>query len=231
LAGGWIDGLAFRTLKSAVPNPAATPEEDLNQLERDVHQIKIEYEVYLGGGRRRPPSDLEWRIEQTIKHYSERGSRLKAGQSFRFNGLVQTYVKFREIYRKRIQHREEGSVPRHFGAAARQVEELRKQREKSAQLTPVVSARIALGASTDSARESMKTRKLYEEFRGAKQRAGESTRDLTLERFRDFVSRKAKELRDAAGDSTVEFVVANEGGRVRLKARVRQAEDKSGDSQ
>lgn len=200
----------------------ATTEEDLVQLEKDVRQIKIEYEVYFGGGRKRPPTDLEWRIDQTIKRYSERGPRLTATQMFRLNGMIQKYVKFREVFRKRSKQREEGTVPRHYGAAAREVEMIRRQRAEQTKKTEGIVARVAIGAHTDPARESMKTRKLYEAFRETKEKAGESTSKLSLEDFREFVARKSKELRGADGESSVEFVIATEEGRVKLKARVRQ---------
>ena len=38
-------------------------DEDLSRLERDIRQLKIEYEQYFGGGKKRPPADIEWRIE------------------------------------------------------------------------------------------------------------------------------------------------------------------------
>ena len=70
----------------------ATVDEDLNQLEKDIRQIKIEYEQYFGGGRARPPSDTQWRIESLVKRYSERAAQLNFGQRFRFNNLSQTWA-------------------------------------------------------------------------------------------------------------------------------------------
>jgi hypothetical protein len=203
----------------------ATIEEDLSQLEKDIRQIKIEYEMYLGGGRKRPPSEFEWRIDQMVKRYSERGAKLNGAQNFRFQGLLQTYVKYREMFRKRAKQREEGAVVRHFGAAAREVEADRMKRLEDSKHTPSVAARVALGAHTDPAREAMKTRKLFEAFRDSKERAGENTAKLTLDDFRDFLARKSKELRGQNSESSVEFVVATEGGKVKLKARVHQLEE------
>src|SRR6266852_6311437 len=50
----------------------ATIDEELSQLERDVRQLKIEYEMFFGGGRKRPPTEIEWRIELITKRYAER---------------------------------------------------------------------------------------------------------------------------------------------------------------
>jgi hypothetical protein len=100
-------------------------DEELGQLERDIRTLKIEYEQYFGGGRSRPPNDTVWRIEQAVKRYSERGADMSYGQRFRYNNLVQTYAKYQDIFRKRMKAKEEGLVQRHFGAAARAIEQER----------------------------------------------------------------------------------------------------------
>src|SRR6267154_2338087 len=102
--------------------PMATIDEDLGQFERDIRQLKIEYDQYFGGGRKRPPTEIEWRIELMVKRYGERAGDLKFGQRFRYNNLTQTYAKYKDIFRKRTQQKEEGKVQRHFGAAAKAIE-------------------------------------------------------------------------------------------------------------
>src|SRR5438034_8836867 len=72
-----------------------TIDEDLNQIERDIRQLKVEYDQYFGGGRKRPPTEIEWRIDMLVKRYGERGGELKSAQRFRFNNLTQTYAKYK----------------------------------------------------------------------------------------------------------------------------------------
>ena len=55
---------------------ATTPEEDLVQLEKDIRALKIEYEQFFGGGRKRPPTDTQWRVESHIKRYSDRTAKM-----------------------------------------------------------------------------------------------------------------------------------------------------------
>jgi len=112
---------------------ARTIDEDLGQLERDIRQLKIEYEQYFGGGKARPPSDIEWRIDSTLKRYSDRGAEMNYGQRFRYGNLTQMYSKFREIFRKRLKQKEEGTVQRHFGAAAREIEAERARKRAEAE--------------------------------------------------------------------------------------------------
>ncbi len=77
----------------------ATIDEEMSQLEKDIRQLKIEYDQYFGGGRKRPPTEIEWRIELIIKRYGERGGDMKFGQRFRYNNLSQTYAKYKDIFR------------------------------------------------------------------------------------------------------------------------------------
>src|ERR1700722_3264253 len=99
----------------------ATIDEELGQLERDIRQLKIEYDQYFGGGRKRPPTEIEWRIEMIVKRYAERSGELKFGQRFRYNNLTQTYAKYKDIFRKKVQLKEEGRSQRHFRAAAKAI--------------------------------------------------------------------------------------------------------------
>ncbi len=105
-------------------------DEELNQFERDIRQLKIEYEQFFGGGKKRPPADIEWRIDLMIKRHGDRGASMNYGQRFRYNNLLQTYSRYRDIFHKRMRNREEGSVQRHFGAAARAVAEERAAKER-----------------------------------------------------------------------------------------------------
>src|SRR5580658_3651414 len=100
---------------------ARTIEEDIAQLEKDIRQMKIEYEQYFGGGKVRPPTEIEWRVDSMLKRYSDRGANMSYSQRFQYGNLVQMYTKYRDMFRKRLKQKEEGTLPRHFGAAAREI--------------------------------------------------------------------------------------------------------------
>jgi hypothetical protein len=200
---------------------AKTTEEDMNQLEKDIRQLKIEYEQYFGGGKKRPPADLEWRIDTTMKRYSDRGSQMNFAQRFRYSNLAQMYTKYREIFRKRLKKKEEGTVDRHFGAAAREIENLRRQKQ-AAESTHQPSQHWPFSISCkDPDREKKKVEDLYTAFRHAKEQAGEDTAKLTLEAFQQFVRQKTGDLKSQQSAHEVEFVVSIEGKHARLKARVK----------
>lgn len=194
--------------------PTSQTDDDLIRLEQDIRHLKIEFEQYFGGGRKRPPSEIEWRIEQVIKRYGDRAAEMNYGQRFRYGNLAQTYVKYREIFHKRMQKREEGTVERHFGAAARAIE---AERARTRGTSPQPSVTIAC---SDLEHESDKVDKLYEAFRNALQRSGESVERLSREKFQKFLTQKSEQIRKDRGQE-LEFVVSVENGKARLKARVK----------
>src|ERR1700733_15277254 len=99
-----------------------TIDEELAGMERDIRQLKIEYDQFFGGGRKRPPTEIEWRIEQVVKRHGERAGELKFGQRFRLTNLTQTYAKYKDIFRKKTALKEEGRSQKHYGAAAKMIE-------------------------------------------------------------------------------------------------------------
>lgn len=212
----------------------ATIDEELGQIERDIRQLKIEYDQYFGGGRKRPPTEIEWRIDLLMKKYSERGGELKSGQRFRFNNLNQTYAKYKDIFRKKLKQKEEGTVQRHFGAAAKAIEAERKRTADAAAASAagvVESATGATNAAADSAafrmtcsepdKESDKVKQLYQALISAKQQAGEDIGKLTPANFAEFVRKKTKDLREQKNCTEVEYVVEVVGGQTKLKALVK----------
>src|SRR5216683_4418881 len=140
----------------------ATIDEDLSQFERDIRQLKIEYDQYFGGGRKRPPTEIEWRLDILVKRYGERGGDLKFAQRFRFNNLSQTYAKYKDIFRKRTAQKEEGKVQRHFGAAAKEIEAGRKKKEAEDLAAAAGESKAFRMTCSEPERESDKVDQLYQ---------------------------------------------------------------------
>jgi hypothetical protein len=199
---------------------AKTVDEDLNQLERDIRQLRIEYEQFFGGGKARPPSDIEWRIETCLKRYSDRSAEMNYGQRFRYGNLTQLYSRFRDIFRKRMKQKEEGTVQRHFGAAAREIEEGRARKRAAEEKT--ATFRFPFSVSwNDPDIEKKKVEQLFTAFCNAKSTAGEETASLTMEVFQRFVRQKTAQLKKQQNAHEVEYVVTLEDKQARLKARVK----------
>jgi hypothetical protein len=199
----------------------ATIDEDLSQFERDIRQLKIEYDQYFGGGRKRPPTEIEWRLDILVKRYGERGGDLKFAQRFRFNNLSQTYAKYKDIFRKRTAQKEEGKVQRHFGAAAKEIEAARAKKEGDDLAAQAGESKTFRMTCSEPENETEKVEQLYQAFLQAKQGAGEATGKLSRSSFNEFVLKKTKELQKQKNCKEVEYVVEVVEGQVKLKALVK----------
>ncbi len=202
---------------------ATTPEEDLVQLEKDIRTLKIEYEQFFGGGRKRPPADTQWRVESLIKRYSDRGAQMSYSQRFRYTNIAQTFAKYCEIWRKKIKEREEGTTHRHFGAAAKAIEAQRAtsaghaQPKRPAKGEP--ASPFAMSFS-DPEHETKKIEQLYQKLVEVRTATGEKGGTPSFEDFGKFVRQKTRELKGKKRNAQIEYTVSIEDGRVKLKARV-----------
>jgi len=211
-----------------------TIDEELSQIERDIRTLKIEYEQYFGGGRPRPPADTQWRCENLIKRYSERGGDMNYAQRFRLNNLTQTYAKYQDMWRKKTAQKETGAQQHHFGAAAKAIEAERARRAAEHQAiagpaaTPGGESKSVAKRATASAfamtvsdpsREQAKIEELYRKLIEARSETGEKAGTPSLKDFEGFVRKKTKDLQDKGGHE-VEYSVSVESGRVKLKAKI-----------
>ena len=213
-------------------------DDELSQIERDLRTLKIEYEQYFGGGRPRPPSDTQWRCENLLKRYAERGAEMSYAQRFRYNNLTQTYAKYQDMWRKKLAQKETGTQQHHFGAAAKAIEAERARRAaeyaainaasapaaetKKAKRAGATAAATETGFAmtvSDPSKEHAKIEELYRKLIQARTETGEKVGTPSIKDFENFVRKKTKDLQDKGGHE-VEYSVSVEAGRVKLKARI-----------
>ncbi|MGH9686665.1 MAG: MXAN_5187 C-terminal domain-containing protein [Candidatus Acidiferrales bacterium] len=208
----------------------ATIDEELSQLERDIRTLKIEYEQFFGGGRKRPPADTQWRADTLVRRYNERAGELTFAQRFRFNNLAQTYAKYCDMWRKKTMQKETGIEQHHFGAAAKAIEAERARKAAEWAAAHPESESNGKGGKhaatkpfamsiVDPEREGGKVQELYRKLMEARDRTGESAGAPSLQDFERFVRQKTQSLKEKGGRE-VEYTVSVDAGRVKLKARV-----------
>ncbi len=205
-----------------------TFDEDLNQIERDIRTLKIEYEQFFGGGRKRPPTDTQWRLDNLVRRCNEKIGELNFGQRFKLSNLTQTYAKYQDFWRKKMIQRETGVQQRHYGAAAKAIEAERESRNAahpeahpaSGAANGAKSKRSPFAMSfSNPEKEHEKLETLYQKLLDARAETGESSGAPSLKDFEKFVRNKTKDLK-AKGGNEVEYTVSIEGGKVKLKARL-----------
>src|SRR5512142_3540023 len=79
----------------------------MSRLDDTLRRLKIEYDVYFGGGSKKPPADTEWRVSNSMKRIGET-LKLNYAQRFRFNAIAQRYAVFSDLWRQKMKVREEG---------------------------------------------------------------------------------------------------------------------------
>lgn len=179
-----------------------TVDEELSKLEDNIRRLKIEWEAYFSGGMPRPPHDTVFRVENTIKRYSDNTAKLNFGQRFRFNQLMQKYAVYSDLWRKKLKAKEEGR-----GRIAPQP-------------TPAATAvdgtfRVVC---SNPEKEQDKVDQLLKAMIDAKRQVGERTDTIDPLTFSKFVKEKTRQLRESLGCDKVQFSVTVEDGKVKFKA-------------
>jgi hypothetical protein len=180
-----------------------TVDEELTRLDDDLRRLKIEYEIYFNGGSPRPPHDTLYRVETIIKRYSSDQSKLSFSQRYRFTSLVQKYAVNAQLWRRKLQEKEEGRSL--TGSQKRAVD------------MPVADGSVRVVCS-DPDVETDKVSQLLQAMKDARKLVGENAGDLDPVAFHRFIKAKTKQIKEALGCQKVQFSIGIEGGKVKFKA-------------
>jgi hypothetical protein len=194
-----------------------TVDEELTHLEDHLRRLKIEYDIFFGGGSKRPPNDLEWRVQSGLKKHGD-SQRLNFSQRFRFNAIQQKYAVYSDLWRKKVNIKEEG-----FRRPADQLLAISGLRDEHkphsaaavAQVRPTGALKIDIA---DPVADAQHVRQLFE----ALTRQGGNGAPATFESFQTFVRKKTDEIRSKYHCQAVEYEVEVKDGKAKLKARPKQ---------
>ncbi len=164
-------------------------------MSRDLQKLRIDFQLFLAGSNPVPPDELRERIAAHLRDL--RSLNLAAADSFRLGTFEAQYNSLGELHGRRLREREEG---RH--ATARVAE--------SREAVHDAAAGIAVGRSSDA-------RALEALYSGLYAAAGSSRVDF--DSFRGYIEGQVEAIRQKTGCSQVVFRVANEDGRLKLKAK------------
>jgi hypothetical protein len=193
-----------------------TIDEELNQLDDGVRRLKIEYDVYFGGGAKKPPTDLEWRVQSLMKKYSD-GRRLSFAQRFKFSTVQQKYAVFNSLWQQKLRIKEEGY--RRPQDALLAIQGLREFDGEAHEVIDISNPEPFRISCSDVDAEPNKVKALYDAMATARKEHNAKGPAGTFESFQQFVKKKTEQLRKEYGTSKVEYAVEVEDGQVRLKAK------------
>ena len=200
-----------------------TIDEELNVLEETVRRLKIEYDVYFGGGSKRPPADTEWRVQSLVKKYSDT-AKMSFAQRFRYNSIVQRYALFSDLWRQKMKIKEEGY--RRPQDAVLAIQGLRTEQERAAAAAMDSDAEAEKKpfriSCSDADAEHENVRSLFNAMVDARKQAGDAAAAAApFDSFKAFVKKKTDQIRKDYGCHSVEYSVETENGQVRLKAKAK----------
>lgn len=191
-----------------------TVDEELSQLDDNVRRLKIEYDVFFGGGAKKPPTDLEWRVQSTMKKFSD-GRRMSYGQRFKFSTIQQKFAIYNSLWQQKLRIKEEGyRRPQDALLAIQGVREVEGERD-------AIDVDAAAFKITDAEAEKSTIKALYDAMLHAGKASKSKGPAGTFESFQKFVKKKTEQLRQEYGSNAVEFAVEVEDGKVRLKAKAK----------
>jgi hypothetical protein len=182
-------------------------DEQLSRLEEDIRRLKIEFDVYFGGGSKRLPYDTKGRVETVIKRIADDRS-LTFAQRFQYNSLVARYTSFREMWRRTVQEREEGRSAADLARSAHRIEPSAERRASSASFV-----------CHDARADVPVIKQLYDKLIEAKRACGEPTAEISFPRFHHMIAAQTDSLKERTGCAGVRFFVEVDNGRVVFKAR------------
>jgi hypothetical protein len=198
-------------------------DEELSLLDSHLRRLKIEYEIYFSNPTKKPPTDLEWKVLNLLRKFSD-GGRMSFMQRYRYNELAQRYAVYSDLWRKKGRIKEEGyRRPQDALLAVAGVRA--EQNEPAHKAYGVAVANEAAGdifsmECSDAHAERGQVEKLFHVLADAKKKAGKDVSG-SIDSFASFVEKKTEQIRKQYGCHAVEFTVEMQDGDVRLKAKAK----------
>jgi len=184
-------------------------DEDLTNLEDWLRRLKVEFDIFFNGHRKKPPDDLKMKLERLLKKLGET-SDMSFQERFRYNTIIARYYIYKDLWRRMLLGREDGK--------AGSLHPHDKKGEAS-EASPAPTAREYRVSISDPEAEPERVRELYDTLLALKQGAPAETPSLPFDRFTRYISHQTRELRARYECSRVTFTVAVEDSAVRFRAR------------
>jgi len=178
-------------------------EEDLLLLDARLKQLRVEYEQYFLGARKREPQLLRGDVQKIISYYANVPIR-NTGHRFKFNNLRARFFALRRHWDDTQRKIEEGRYDKHRF----QAELHDRERELEAGAAPPPTRPAAEGELDE----------LFRAFVDAREATGQGASGLSRERLAAQLEEQRTALRQRFGVSAVRFRVVVEDGRAKLKA-------------
>jgi hypothetical protein len=199
-----------------------TVSESIDQLAGEIRQLRVDFERFFSGALLIPPDELRRRVQSRLRQLRGLNS-MSAVDRFRLGDLEARHNSYDELFTRRLRDREEGRL--RAGPASTTPPAPPPARPSSAAGNPpgaaggpaeAAAGGIVIGADPDPRAVAA----LYAQVTAADAPGGgaEGPR-FDLASFGSYLQRQAAAIRAKTGCAEVQFRLAAEDGKLRLKAR------------
>jgi hypothetical protein len=190
-----------------VKGSGPTVSEAIERLAAEIRQLRVDFERFFSGALPFPPDELRRRVQTELRQLRNVNA-MTAVERFRLGDLEARHNSYDELFSRRLRDREEGRV------RAGQQALPPKPIPAPARYDP--GAGIVIGPNPDPHAVAA----LYEGLAttGALGGNAEGPR-FDLAAFGGYLQRQAAAIRDKTGCAEVQFRLAAEDGKLKLKAR------------
>jgi hypothetical protein len=198
-------------LPRKTPEPAADPDEMLDQLEAEIESLRVAYDKYFLGVDRAAPVRQRERLERKLR-LLEGTSMRTTMLRFRMGGLRARFITYAHYWTRILDQMERGVSRRDL---ARQAKPGARGTEAPVPAPAPVASPAGALVDHDNARD------VFDRLVAAKRSVGESTEGMTFPAFLRKLSREAPKLAEQHGGRPLRFDVEIREGKVRVRARAR----------
>lgn len=195
----------------------ASVDPDLEELDKRIRQLKVEYEVFFVGGKKTPPTMLRNSVERLIQKVLDEKNPTFA-QKFKLNTLISRFTAYKELWRKKTQEKEERGI-------LRDAQELQRMIEHGLSAAPPPARGGGASFVTENPDGNVEqARTFYEFMRASHQEVTGKAFSTDFEKFLNLLRSKTAEIRERFRCTSVEFTAAPDeaGARVKFSARVKK---------
>jgi len=183
-------------------------DEDLSNLDEWIRRLRVEYDIFFNGHRKKPPEDLKARVEKLVKKLAE--VNMSFAQRFRYTTLVGRFYVYRDHWRRQLMEREQGIEAKASPPAG-----------KAAAATPEPGqarsgVQITIG---DPAAEQEKIQQLFDWLVQIKEKEARNAPPVSYEQFSRYIATQTQGIKKKLGCANVIFRISVEADAIKFTAK------------
>lgn len=171
-------------------------EQEVNRLTQGIEQFRIDSLRYFAGDLKVPPDELKTQIATGFRRLRVGGIKGVA-DNFRLNSLEARFNSQVDLYNRKLREREQSGSRK-------------SAKQKAAPEDPMRG--VTLGKNGDSNAVEVLYKGLYLS-------GGSRNPSMDLEKFRSYIDRQAAVVRSKTGCENIQFRIAVEDGKMKIKAK------------